>query len=144
MMSLAGAFSGFASHAGTNPSTQANPPTSVASHSATPVSVSDVTPPVPNDNSTVPSILETVMPNDITVFGDQSAYNRLSTVADAYPEIWRDTGEGTVNVPEEQWMPIPTLPDAKPDANKVYPLSPEDKQVIDKEFDRLHQEGKLS
>ena len=133
MMGLAGAFAGF---------TTSNTPSATTSMQANP-SASSV-PDVSISEATVsPTPLETVMPNGITVFGDSSAYNRLSTVAEAYPEIWRDTG-GTVNVPEEQWMPIPTLPDAKPETNKVYPLSPEDKKVVDKEFDRLHKEGKMA
>lgn len=92
----------------------------------------------------VPRInMETVMPNGITVYGDQSDYNRLSTVAEAYPTIW-GPADGVVKVPEDQWMSIPTLPDAKPTAAKVYPLNPEDRQVVDEEFDRLHRQGKMS
>ena len=93
----------------------------------------------------IPSLnnLETVLPIGITVYGETPVNEQIAAAAEAYPEIWRDTG-GTVNVPEDQWMSIPTIPGAKPDSKKVYPLSPEDRKVADKEFDRLHQEGKMS
>ena len=69
--------------------------------------------------------------------------NRLSTVAEAYSSIW-GPANGVVNVPEDQWMSIPTLPEAKSEPAEVYPLSPEDRKFVDNEFDRLHQQGKMS
>jgi hypothetical protein len=104
----------------------------------------DSTPPsYGSSDPTTEASMETMMPNGITIYGDGSAYNRLSTVAEEYQKIFRDSG-GTVDLPEEQWMQIPTLPGAKPDASRVYPLSPEDKKVVNKEFDRLHTEEKMS
>ena len=97
-----------------------------------------------NAPAAVPQVsLETTMPNGITVYGDSSAYNRISTVADAYPTVW-GPANGVVNVPEDQWMSIPIIPNAKPEPAKVYPLSPEDRRFVDKEFDLLHRQGKLS
>ena len=86
--------------------------------------------------------METVMPNGITVYGDPSAYTRLSTVAETYPNIWNDIG-GVIDVPESDWMPINTLAEAKPEPAKVYPLGPADRQVVDNEFDQLHAQGKM-
>ena len=86
--------------------------------------------------------LEIIMSNEIIVFGDSSVYNRLSTVAKVYSEIWRDIDD-TVNVSKEQWMSISILSDAKPKINKVYSLSSKNKKVVDKEFDRLHKKGKM-
>lgn len=45
--------------------------------------------------------METVAPTGITVYGDPSAYNRLFTVAENYPNIWNDIG-GVVNIPESE------------------------------------------
>ena len=121
------------------------PATSLAAYPATLSTSMAANPSIDGSPSSPPIVSvpqERVMPNGVTIYGDSSAYNRLSTVAEAYPEIWRDSG-GTVNIPEKDWMPIPTIPGAKPEAHKVYPLSPEDKAFVDKEFDRLHQQGKM-
>ena len=48
---------------------------------------------------------ERVTDNGITIYGDSSTYNRLSAVAKAYHDIWRDKG-GVVNIPEKDWMEI--------------------------------------
>lgn len=40
-------------------------------------------------------------------------------------------------------MPINTLAEAKPDPAKVYPPESADRQVVDKEFDQLHEYGKM-
>ena len=85
---------------------------------------------------------KTAMPNNVTVYENQSAYSRMSTIVDAYPDIWRDSG-GVVDVSEEDWMPIKTIPEAKLDPAKVYPLSPEDRALINKEFDQYHAQGKM-
>lgn len=86
--------------------------------------------------------MEIVTSNGITVYGDPSAYNRLSTVAENYPTIWNDIG-GVVNVPESEWMPNNTLAGAKPEPAKVYPLGPADRQIVAQEFDQLHLQGKM-
>ena len=85
---------------------------------------------------------ENVLPNGVTVYGNSEAFVKISTIATDYPNIWKDIGE-TVKVPESEWMSIDTLPNAKPNASKVYPLGPEDREVVDKEFDEMHRRGKL-
>ena len=91
----------------------------------------------------VDTTIEIVMSNEIIVYEDLSAYNRLFTIAEAYSSIWRDNDD-TVNVSEEDWMFISILLKAKSDASKIYSLSPEDKKVVDQKFDRLHSEEKMS
>ena len=40
-------------------------------------------------------------------------------------------------------MPITLKPDAKIDAAKVYPLKPADREFLDKEFNKLHDQGRM-
>lgn len=88
--------------------------------------------------------LEITTPTGITIYGaTPETQSKLQETAEAFPNIWRDSG-GTVNIPEEDWMPINTLPGTKPDPPRVYPVGLQDREFIDKEFDKLHQEGKLS
>lgn len=61
---------------------------------------------------------------------------------EAYSAIWRDSG-GIVDIPEEDWMSIKTLPGAKPDPSRVFRLGTENKEVIDKKFDELHRQKKM-
>lgn len=62
-----------------------------------------------------------------------------------YPEIWIDNG-GTVDVPESEHLSIPLIPNWESKRKfyvKVYPLSPKGRALVDKEFDRLHQQGRM-
>lgn len=58
-----------------------------------------------------------------------------------FPDLWRDTGN-IIGIPEDQYMGIPLLDNwedlYKPGQAKVYPLGQRDKDVIDKEFDKLY------
>jgi len=71
----------------------------------------------------------------------------LSRAIEAYPKLFTDEGR-TANVPEDQWMRIPLVSDwqvagAKL-SHKVYPLGPKEKALVDEQFDKLHQQGKMS
>ena len=41
-------------------------------------------------------------------------------------------------------MPIKTLPDVKSDFAKIYSIEYEDRELIDKKFNKLHKEEKIS
>lgn len=86
--------------------------------------------------------LEHVMPNGITVYGTPEVATQIASVADEFPEIWEDQGT-TVEIPEEEWMPIPLKPDSKATPSRVYPVSQKDKDVIDETFDKLHKQRKM-
>ena len=87
--------------------------------------------------------LEHVLPNGVTIYGkDQEAFRVLSTVVTDFEDVFMDTGS-TIDIPEEQWMPIPLKPDAKAKSSKVYPLGQKDREVVDATFDKLQQQGKL-
>lgn len=86
--------------------------------------------------------LDTVLPNGVTVYGDSSAVNRITTIVDEYSDIFR-TVPGMVDVPQDQWMKINTISDAEPGPMRVFRLGDEDRKKIDKEFDALHENGKM-
>jgi hypothetical protein len=85
---------------------------------------------------------ESTLPNDITIYGTEEARRALATVAEAYPHLWEDSGQIT-RVPEKEWMTVPLKSEAKPDLAKVYPLGKEDREFVDKEFDKLHEQSRL-
>ena len=87
--------------------------------------------------------LEHVLPNGVTIYGGSAeAIQVLKSVVAEYEDIFRDSG-ATIDIPEEEWMPIPVRPDAKVKACKVYPLGQRDRDVVDATFDKLQQQGKL-
>lgn len=88
------------------------------------------------------SELETVTSRGITIYGDSATRVRLEEVTDKFPELWVDKGQ-TVDIPEDEWMSIDTIPGAKVPTSKPYPLGQRDRDFIDKEFDKLHAEGKM-
>src|SRR5437762_11984550 len=85
---------------------------------------------------------ESILNNGITVYGDDNTRKQLAEVALAYPELWEDNAE-TVDIPEDQYLIIPLKSDSKIEAAKVYSLGLKDKAFVDKEFDKLHEQGKL-
>ena len=87
--------------------------------------------------------LEHVLPGGITVYGSPTVANRLASVADEFPEIWNDQGT-TVDIPEDQWMPINLKSDAELKPARVYPVGPRERAVIDATFDKMHQDGKMT
>ena len=86
--------------------------------------------------------LEQVMHHGVTVYGNQHAAGKIMAVVDEFPEIWTDRGT-TVDVPEEEWMPIPLKDDATPKAARVYPVNARDRTVIDDTFDKMQAQGKM-
>ena len=87
--------------------------------------------------------LEHILPNGVTIYGGSAeAIQVLKSVVAEYEDIFRDSG-ATIDIPEEEWMPIPVRPDAKIKACKVYPLGQRDRDVVDATFDKLQQQGKL-
>ena len=81
--------------------------------------------------------------NDITIYDNVSIYDRFFVVADAYFDIWRDN-KNIVNISKKNWMSISTITKTKSNAFKIYFLKSKNRTIIDKEFDRLHVESKMS
>ena len=91
---------------------------------------------------TIDPALEHVTLNGITVYGDQQSAARIAAVAENFPSIWTDYGQ-TVDIAEEEWMPIPLKEGSDPKPSRVYPLGEKDREVVDETFDKLHEHGKM-
>jgi hypothetical protein len=83
----------------------------------------------------------------ITIYGEDKAQQQLRHAIDKFSNIWKDDGS-PANIPEEDWMQIPLIENwekvYKPAANKVYPLGPKDRKVLDDTFDKLHEQGRMA
>ena len=98
-----------------------------------------------NDHSRPLLAEENKLHNGVMIYGRNT--NELQTLAelvDEFPKIWVDTG--FVKVPEEEWMKLPLRHDWQDKVSgkaKIYPLGIRDREVIDKVFDELHEQGRL-
>ena len=88
---------------------------------------------------------ETTHSTGATIYGNATATNAIAGVVEAFPNLWKDTGNA--NIPEDQWMEIPLVDNwkeiYKAGQARVYPVGTRDKQVIDEAFDKLHQQGRM-
>ena len=84
-----------------------------------------------------------MFPNGITVYGNEEEASRISAVAMEFLEIWMDQGI-IVNIPEEEWMPIPLKPGVDSKLSRVYPFGQKDREIIDEIFDKLYKQGKMT
>lgn len=92
----------------------------------------------------VESVIERVMSNDIIIYNRSfSETNVLQLTTDNFSLIWRNTDD-IVNISESEWMLINILLEAKSDAFKVYSLSLEDRDLVNKKFDELHAQDKIN
>ena len=91
--------------------------------------------------------LETKIEYDIMAFGVPEVVERYREIVNRYSLIWQDTGR-TVNIPESDWITIPLKKGWKEAgaklAHQVYAQGPKDKQVINKEHNKLHLENRMS
>ena len=75
-----------------------------------------------------------------------SAIPALTEAVEAFPNLWKDTGNVT-NIPESEWMDIPLVDNwqelYKPGQARVYPVGPKDREVIDEAFDKLHSQCRM-
>ena len=98
--------------------------------------------------STIPEIAVTpaasdfVMPNGVTVYDNCP---EIKVVAEEFPSLWKEVG--FAELPEQEWMRIPLKADWEervPRTARIYPLSTDARKVVDKTFDKLHDQGRLS
>ena len=80
-------------------------------------------------------------PIGFSAYGTQPIRKKLFDAATSF-QIWGKTG-GFINVPGDEWMPIPLKPDAAPRGVKVYQLGPHNKKLINETFNLLHEQGKM-
>ena len=111
-----------------------------ASYSAFPATETTVLP-KPKDVSVSATPNDIVMPNGVTIFGNAGS---LQSTVDRFPSLWEE-GE-FAKIPQEDWMRIPLRADWEqkiPKTPRVYPLSNDAKNVVDKVFDKLHSQKRL-
>ena len=97
----------------------------------------------PSASTAIDPLLEHVMPNGVTIYGKPDAAEPLAQLLDEHQDLFIDQGQ-TVDIPEEEWMPIPLKPDATSRPARVYPVGQKDKEVIDNTFGKLHEQGKMT
>ena len=88
---------------------------------------------------------ENRLSNGVMVYGRNAEETQsLADLVYEFPDIWIDTG--FVKVPEEEWMKHRLRDDWQTRISgkaKVYPLGIRDREVIDKVFNELHEQGRL-
>ena len=108
----------------------------------------------PKAKPDMPEIIETrtlddvtVLPSGITVYGKNPSVTRRFAKLTASFDVWGTPDTiGQVNIPEDQWMEIP-LKDGWEDRlqkPRVYHVGPKDRAEIDKTFEPLHTQDKMS
>ena len=95
--------------------------------------------------TTVDPCLETKLPNGITIYGKPEHVEIMRRISEENPRVWEDTGD-TIDLPESEWLQVPITTDWQSSSaklgNKVYPLTPEARAVVDEKFDRCTLKGK--
>ena len=112
-----------------------------ASANTASVSLPEATLPAPEITVT-PTEADVVLPSGITVYEGNPA---IQAVAEEFPKLWQEGG--FADIPKEEWMRIPLKSDWEqhvPKTARVYPLGKDAKEVVDKTFDKLHEQGRLS
>lgn len=97
-----------------------------------------------NDSDNVQ--LETKLSNGVTIYGPKEDVQRLATAVNEIPDLWK--AKGQANIPAKDWMTIPLIENwaerDKPGTAKVYRIGPKDRAQIDADFDKLHEQGRMS
>ncbi len=87
------------------------------------------------------NVNKVIHPTGVTIYSTPAASSAIATAVDAFPSLWKDTGN-VINVPESEEIEILLLENwrelYKPGQARVYPLGDRDKEVIDREFDKLY------
>ena len=89
--------------------------------------------------------LESLHPTGVTIYGNQDTCEKLGRVVEQHRILWEDRG-GFADVPVEDWLRVPrktNWEDLSKGKAKVYPLGIRDREVIDKEFDKLQSQGRV-
>ena len=89
--------------------------------------------------------LEKKHPTNVMIYGNSDQYERLAAIIDKHKDLWVNKG-GFVDIPEDEWMEVPlksNFEDLSKDRVKVYPFGHKDREVIDKEFNKLHNQKRM-
>ena len=81
------------------------------------------------------------------MYGGSEAVKQLTDLIHEFEDVWTDTGE-LVGIPQHEWMDIPLVDNwsdlYKAGQARVYPVSKPDRELIDREFDSMQKQGKLT
>jgi hypothetical protein len=83
-------------------------------------------------------------PEGVSVYDRSSAFvQRVSRLVAQFPKVWTDSG--TIDVPEEEQMRVPLVEGYQNQkiGQRPYPLSQEDREIVDKTLDDLHAQGRV-
>ena len=83
----------------------------------------------------------------ITIYGTNApTMEQINNVTSKYPSLWKDSGN-VIDIPEKERMDIPLLDNWKElykvGQSKIYPLGQKDWEIVDKAFDKLHQQDHM-
>ena len=86
---------------------------------------------------------ETVLSNGVHIFEGSGLASRFGKIVQEFPEIWEDSG--LIDIPEKEMMRVP-LVDGWNNvklAQKQYPASHTERELIDKTYNELHRQGRV-
>jgi hypothetical protein len=103
-----------------------------------------------NDSEHSPSrsnkTMETKLSNGITIYGDPNTVEHFQNLVNQFSRLWEDWGR-TVQLSTDEMLRVPLLPNWEEKtklSTKVYPLSEKDREIVDHEFDKLQNQGRMS
>ena len=99
-----------------------------------------------NSLSSSESLTETLLLNEITVCSNTDNLYWITEVISQYPQLWKDW-DNIIDVSESEWINISLLNNwrelYKAEQVKVYSLRKQNKELVDKTFNKLHTENCL-
>ena len=91
-------------------------------------------------------VLERKLDNGITIYGSPDTSAQIEAVVHDHSGLWKDRSN-VVDIPKTKWMDISLLDDwqekYKPGQAWVYPLGANDRAIVDKAFDKLHEQDRM-
>ena len=87
--------------------------------------------------------MKTVLFNDITIYGNADTMKKLKTITEKIFQMWCSIFE-IVNIPRKKWMKINIVNAETSKLSRIFKLNLENKIFIDKKFDALHEQNKMS
>ena len=88
----------------------------------------------------------TRLTNGVTIHRSEGSSEvlQLSKACEAFPEVWSEA-ISTIDIPPAEQLRIPLVDEWQSTklTTKVYPLSQKDRDFVDKEFDKLHEQGRM-
>ena len=110
--------------------------------SAKPSAISDVS---TSSRSSIPLGHEVTLPNGVNIYArDDEHIEAFTNLVEEFPKLWQDAD--FVNLPQSEWMRIPLRSDWESRVSgkaKVYLLGLKDREVVDRTFDELQEQGRL-